>query len=301
MGFRLGEVIGGKEFVMKRLLLRALVGLCCIEAMAPTLEAGIFAHYTFDTNFEDDSGNSRHGTFVEDGTGNVLGNSGISTTAGDYVFGGGGLNIIGEAGALRDYVSVPSVSFTASDNFSISFWAKRAPGDTAGSGPYQWDMVIGSTANTGNFIALHDGSNSSADPLPADGVLRFRTGGTSTSQQSDWLSINDTDTTWHHHVVVMDGTANTSSYYLDGTLVSTQTGKTNSPFSYNAIGAAYTAASDYDFRGQLDEMWIFDQALTSTEVSSLMNVNAIPEPSVFICGALALGSLVLSARKRRQR
>jgi hypothetical protein len=285
---------------MKRLFLRAFIGLGCLSLFAPTVSAGVFAYYSFDTNFADGSGNGRNGTFTEAGTGNVLGNSGITTTSGNYIFGGGGLNIVGEAGAPRDYVAVSPSTFTNADTFTMAFWARRSPGDT--SGPYQWDMVIGSTANTGNFIALHDGSNSGVDSANEGvfGALRLRTGGINPPQQSDWLSINETDTAWHHHVVVMNGADDTSSYYLDGVLVSTQTGKSSSPFTYNAIAASYTDTADYDFRGQLDEFWIFDQALTGTEVSSLMNINAIPEPSTVVAGVLGLCWLGVQVRKRRR-
>jgi len=285
--------------MMMRLILRALIGLSCYCLAIPAASAAIFAHYSFDTDFTDSSSNARHGTFTEEGTGNVIGNSGITNVSGNYIFGGGAFNIVGEAGAPRDYMAVTPVTFAAADNYTIAFWARRSAGDTGG--PYQWDMVIGSTANNSNFLALHDGSNSAVDSANESvlGALRFRVGGTGAAQQSDWLSINEADTSWHHHAVVVDGVNDTTSYYLDGVLVSTQTGKTSSAFPYNAIGAAYSAASDFDFRGQLDEMWIYDQALTAGDVSSLMNLNAIPEPSTILLGVLGLSWLVSHATRRR--
>ena len=285
---------------MKRHFLRALLVLCCAVLFAPAASAGIFAYYSFDTDYTDGSGNGRDGTLAEDGTGNVLGNSGITSTAGNFQFGGGALNLIGEAGAPRDYVSVASKTFAADDNFSFAFWARKSAGDT--SGPFQWDMVVGSTANNNNFLALHDGSNSSAlDPgNTVLGVLRFRSGGTGIAQQSDWLSINQDDYTWNHHAVVIDGVNNTTSYYLNGSLVSTQTGKSSSAFTYNGIGGSYGASSDFDFRGQLDEFYIFDEAISAATVTSLFQTNSIPEPSTFVLGALGLGWLGFQVSKRRR-
>lgn len=54
---------------------------------------------------------------------------------------------------------------------------------------------------------------------------------------------------------------------------------------------------DFDFHGQIDEMWIFDEALDATAVSNLYNFNStIPESSAVMPGMLA-GLLLL----RRQR
>ena len=74
-------------------------------AALPTLaHAGVVAHYSFDTDYSDSSGNDNHGTLVDVET---LENSGITTTAGEFVFGGASMNF----SADRDYVEIPSKTF----------------------------------------------------------------------------------------------------------------------------------------------------------------------------------------------
>ena len=86
-------------------------------AALPTLaHAGVVAHYSFDTDSSDSSGNDNHGTLVDVDT---LENSGITTTAGEFVFGGASMNFSED----RDYVEIPSKTFGTGTAYTITFWA----------------------------------------------------------------------------------------------------------------------------------------------------------------------------------
>ena len=52
--------------------------------LASPAAAGVYAHYPFDTDYSDASGNGRNGTLTDVGT---AGNSGITSTPGDFKFG----------------------------------------------------------------------------------------------------------------------------------------------------------------------------------------------------------------------
>ena len=55
--------------------------------------------------------------------------------------------------------------------------------------------------------------------------------------------------------------------------------------SRNAAGNAYnvnTTSNDFDFDGQIDEVWILDEAADATTVNNLYTLNAIPEPSALL-------------------
>ncbi|RYD62002.1 MAG: hypothetical protein EOP83_15715 [Verrucomicrobiaceae bacterium] len=212
--------------------------------------AGVWAHYSFDTNYIDVSGNARHGTLTDVGT---AGNSSITSTAGNYRFGNGALNL----SADRDFVAIPSKTFTNGSTYTIAFWAKKAAGDTGQA--TEWDMVIGQRETTTHFIALNDVSGTG---------FRWRGTGNSAPTQQDFGVTKDY--AWHHYAFVASGTNVT--LYVDGELFGTATDK-QTQFTLDTIGEAYASASDYDFNGQIDEVWIYDEALTATAVRSLFQSN----------------------------
>ncbi len=207
----------------------------------------IVAHYSFDENFNDSSASGNHAILTDVG---VQGNSGITQTTGDFVFGGGAMNFSSD----RDFLAIPSRTFGSGSAYSIAFWARV--NDPA----RLWNMVIGERGNTNFFIA----------PNGQDDNLRWRSiitaGGT---REVDFNSgVNDTD--WHHYAIVATTTGNLS-LYLDGALVSTSS-NVRTGFILDTIGAAFTDG-DFDFEGQLDEVWVFDEALDSSEVAGLFSSN----------------------------
>ena len=225
-----------------------------LAALLPLLpaSAGVWAHYPFDTDFSDTSGNLRHGTLTDAGT---AGNSGIVGTAGDFKFGTGAMNF----SADRDFIAIPAKTFSSGIPYTIAFWARKAAGDTGGAA--DWDMVIGDSSNTNFFIALNDVTGTG---------MRWRSSSSAAERQADFAVVKDYN--WHHYAVVASGS--TITLYVDGTLFSSATGKLTG-FTLNSIGEAYTAANDFDFNGQIDEMWIFDEALGAPAVSALFQFNDI--------------------------
>jgi len=223
----------------------------CILAslLAGSASAGVLAHYPFDTGYTDVSGNGRHGTLTDVTT---VGNSGITSAAGSFRFGNGALNLAAD----RDYVAIPSHTFASGSNYTIAFWAKKSPGDIGDAA--NWDMVIGKRDTTGShFIALNDSTG--------DG---FRWRGPASDQQADFILTKDY--AWHHYAVVASAT--TVTLYVDGELFGSATVNLTE-FTLDTIGEAYAASRDFDFNGQIDEVWIYDEALNATAVRSLFQSN----------------------------
>ncbi|WP_367872883.1 LamG-like jellyroll fold domain-containing protein [Luteolibacter sp. Populi] len=212
--------------------------------------AGVWAHYSFDADFNDVSGNARHGTLTDNG---IAGNSGIISTPGDFKFGNGAMNFHAD----RDYIAIPSKTFGSGSAYTIAFWARKSDGDTDGAS--EWDMVIGQRDNTNFFIALNDESGTG---------LRWRSLDSSLARQADFAVTKDYE--WHHYAVVASGT--TITLYVDGVLFGSATGK-QTGFILDTIGEAYSTANDFDFNGQLDEVWVFDEALGAGAVTSLFQSN----------------------------
>lgn len=234
--------------------------------------AAVYAHYSFDTGYTDSSGNERHGTLTDVGT---VGNSGITSTAGSYVFGGGAVNFSAE----RDFVDVPAGTFSSGSPYTISFWARKTSGDTGQAADY--DMVIGDRNSTNFFIALND--------VTGTGV-RWRSSSSAPERQADFTTAKDY--AWHQYAIVASGT--TISLYVDGAFVASDLNNLTG-FQWNTIGEAYPSSADFDFNGQLDELWIFDEALGATAISNLYQHN-VPEPSTLLLSAAALA---VTLRRRR--
>ncbi len=216
--------------------------------------AGVWAHYSFDTDFTDSSGNGRHGTLVEEAP---PGSSGIVTITGAHVFGGGAMNFV----PARDYIDIPKQVFGSGAPYTIAFWARKTPGDTGDPG--DWDMVIGDRSATNHFIALGDTNGPTG--------LRWRgalTAGNTSNRQADFAVSKDYE--WHHYAIVASGT--TISLYLDGEFFQTATGR-QTGFQFDSIGEAYTPDRAFSFHGQIDELWIFDEALNAAAIASLHETN----------------------------
>ncbi len=254
--------------ISTRFSLAAACGLLAI----PAVQAGTWAHYSFDSDFTDSSGNGRDGTLTDVGT---AGNSGITTTAGEFKFGGGAMNFSAE----RDYIAIPSKTFSSGIAYTISFWARKTD-------PVQvWDMVIGQRDNSIFFIALNEGD-----------FLRWRSNNAASGiREADFAATDDTS--WHHYAITVDNSKNLS-FYLDGAFQTTVS-NVETGFIIDTIGEAYTSSANLDFHGQIDEMWVFDEALDATAVSNLHTFNTtIPEPSA--TALLGLAGLALALRRRNR-
>ncbi|RYD41935.1 MAG: LamG domain-containing protein, partial [Verrucomicrobiaceae bacterium] len=227
---------------MKKPLLYLAVAL-----MADPAQAGVYAHWSFDTDLSDSSPNKRHGTLVDVGT---AGNSGITSTAGDFKFGGGAMNFSAE----RDQVTIPLQSFASGRPYTIAFWAKKQSGDTGNLA--QWDMVIGQRGTTNFFIGLGDTANATA--------FRWRSSSSEPERQADFAVPKDH--LWHHYALVASG--DTITLYFDGQLFGTA-GAKKTGFAFDTIGDAYNNSANYALHGQLDELWVFDEALDAAAVGKL--------------------------------
>lgn len=227
--------------------------LCLFVSMATgPVHAGVFAHYSFDSDLSDSSANRRHGALVDAGT---VGNSGITTASGGFKFGGGAMNF----GTDRDQVTIPLQSIASGRPYTIAFWARKEAGD-AGD-PAIWDMVLGQRGSTNFFIALGDSSN-------AEAGIRWRSSASTLDRQADFAVQKDN--AWHHYALVASGEA--ISLYQDGLLFGAAAGK-KTGFSFDTIGDAYNSSRRFGMHGQLDELWIFDEALDAAGISRLHDSN----------------------------
>ena len=97
----------------------------------------------------------------------------------------------------------------------------------------------------------------------------------SADSSSQWLIatdkiINDT-TTWHHIVGIWDG--NTMKVYLDGkqsSITASRSGTLTNTAHNFSIGRLGAYNNEY-FQGQIDDVRIYNYALTQEQVKQVMN------------------------------
>ena len=233
-------------------------------------------HYTFDSDYTDSSATADHGVFTDVGT---MGNSGIINTAGDWKVGGGALNLSSD----RDFVGFTSFTIGSGNAYSVAFWARKAAGDTGD--PSTWDMVLGERGDTDFFIGLNDATGTqNRDGIRWRGAINA--GG---NRESDFVGPNDTE--WHHHAFVATA-GGLMSYYRDGAFVGSEAGVATG-FIFDTIGEAYSTGRDFDFHGQIDDVRIYDEALSGGAVAAL----AVPEPTTALLMGAGLAGLFWFRRR----
>jgi hypothetical protein len=183
----------------------------------------------------DYSGNGRNGTMVD------MNSAGNSTS---------GWNTICKFGScllfdgINDYVNA-TVDGTALTSLSIEMWIKTA-GAQSTKGIFQWSNSLSSATP---FVLLQR-INSTAVGWHVNGSLN--------------INLTAADGTWYHLMLVHNGTDWTA--YTDGALAGTYTGgrlnQSNALYAY--LGNGYNGY----FNGTIDEVKIWNKALTAAEVAA---------------------------------
>ncbi|MBI5684491.1 MAG: LamG domain-containing protein [Verrucomicrobia bacterium] len=138
-----------------------------------------------------------------------------------------------------------------------------------------------------------------AGPVPYDfylfkdtGIPSFLRGDDSTyGGATGAVAVNAGE--WHHVAVTQSGTA--VNFYLDGAsagsaTISTPTADANQPLYIGNRGDSGT-----DFYGYLDDVRIYDNALSAGQIAAL-----VPEPSSIMLVCISLGVLPLRRRLRKK-
>ncbi|MEI6749473.1 MAG: LamG domain-containing protein [Bacteroidota bacterium] len=226
------------------------------------LSLGLVGYWTFD-------GKDNHWTSATAGTATDLsgqGNTGTLTNMSRSL-----TPVVGKTGqalkldGVNDYVdlgNISSLNFGMS-NFSIGFWIKTSTNNdgavytkkTGGYSSVGAGVEIIKDSAVGLRLSLSDGVNGSAF----------------------WLDRNSVATNeWIYVVVVVDRVNNIAYRYKDGVRgsnvdISTITGLVNTS-EFAKIGTSNDAWGAFD--GSIDDVRIYDRALSATEVSRIYNSSA---------------------------
>ena len=85
------------------------------------------------------------------------------------------------------------------------------------------------------------------------------------------------DSTWYHLVTVHDGT--NATLYLDGSSLGTQTVSSVPSTAGNAFNIGRFTSASYYWNGWIDEVSVFNRALTSTEVTNIYSNKTYLNPT----------------------
>jgi len=204
----------------------------------------LVAYYAFENNTQDGSGNGYNGT----ASGNPK-----------YVSGPTGYGMAIELDGTGDYVSLPIGSLIGSlTNSTIAIWVNWS----SVGGAWQRILDVGTGETVYMFLTGNAGG----------GGLRFAMtiGGNVTGAEDQTNAPNVLPGGWHHVAVTIDPDTTTHSMYLDGKLVAQNTAARFTPSdlgetTQNWLGRSQYVADPY-FNGSLDELRIYNRALSDAEV-----------------------------------
>ncbi|MBD2594380.1 hypothetical protein H6G74_08555 [Nostoc spongiaeforme FACHB-130] len=210
------------------------------ELATELIKQGLVAHYPFNGNADDSSGNGLHGSVY----GATLTKDRFGNSNSAYQFDG-----------IDDYIEIPHNDLlNLTDNFTISLWINQ-PEDNSLKG---YRLIDKTTAgvNDGYNFDTYDGSTGRR--------LRL-TGGKQNVSAHTAYSLNE----WHHVAVVFS--KGVSTFYLDGNLDGSgqhhsETVSTNSLTL--KIGAAHNSHTEF-FKGVIDDVRIYNRALSEVDIQEL--------------------------------
>lgn len=165
-------------------------------------------------------------------------------------------------GTANSYATLPAGFISTLNDFTIGAWVKM---DALGSWMRVFDFGRGT--NNYQFLTVQAG---------ATAAIRYaiKNGG---AEQGITYNYAMPLNTWTHLAVTQAG--KTTSLYINGTLVATNTNTTIAPAALGITNLNYLGksqfAGDAMFRGAIDEFSIYNRALNATEINNFMKVRQI--------------------------
>ncbi len=256
---------------MKQIILIFVVAVVCFAG--PLAPAGVVAHYTFDSTLADSGGN---GLDLTTGSGSANYAAGKFGNALDCI------NYPGGAGTGNYHYNASSLFDFGTGDFAVAFWYRSDHVITGSNGTgRQFDigqMVTKANHSTGTagwgFNLTNDGTD---NPLLGMSV-------TGSYIDTNVAAPADDNTVYHHLVLQRSG--DNVEGWLDGTRIYLKTGMdnvnvSNSAYAF-AVGArgvlssgALATGGGYGLDGRIDELWVFDQALSAGDIADLMTLNML--------------------------
>jgi len=194
-------------------------------------DASLIGWYQFEGNANDSSGYGNHGTAY----GSPTWIAGPPSRGGVLQFDG-----------ANDYVGIGKILLANVSQFTMAGWVKAGNASGSRIGLFGQNDVIEAGFMGGNAEIWTSAAATTTTPWP------FQT------------------LTWHHLAYVANSTS--TRIYLDGVLAVTGAGAANygtSTYNFNIGGGGIWDASGNWFSGQMDDVRVYNRALTATEIREL--------------------------------
>lgn len=246
----MGIIEWQRRMVMKTILFVTTLAplIFCLHSRAG-INDGLLAHYPLDGNATDTSGNANHGTLYGTVTSTTdrFGNSN-----GAFYFNG-----------TTSYIQVPdSQTLRPSTSFSIACWEKND------ATSFRYARIVTKEKNTG-----YSGANYQ--------IITGVTGETPEASQQPLLTMYTTERyglpspganmvsngEWHHICGTWDGS--TARLYYDGVLVGMTAFGGAMVYDSRPLMIGHSIAYNTFFHGKIDDVRLYNRALSSAEVSQL--------------------------------
>jgi len=252
------------KIYVKVLIFQIIVAIfnanCIISA---ALNDGLIAYYPFNGNANDESGYGNH-AFVH---GSILVEDKFGNKDSAFSFDG-----------LDDYILIkhsPENNFDITESFSISLYLNINP--EVMNKPNGVSIIEKATSNMQDYT-----------PVPYPYVIRVPKDKTSgelyysmfDSSKSDKVSsqnIKVVDNLWHHVVIIKDK-QNSIKLYIDNTLaeerneIVSEKSSNDSDIFLGRRGGDSNENFELSFHGLMDEVRIYNRAISSSEVGALFNL-----------------------------
>lgn len=223
------------------------------------IASGLAGHWTLDETsggvIADSSGNGNNGTWIDGTNNDVTEETTTGTVNTTFTFDG-----------TDDYIDVGAgINFTGEQSFTLNTWVY-----------FDNDPLT----RTSFFISKRNNYwlwwNGVGEFGLADNALIFglRDGSFQDMVEAPWTPNANQ---WYLLTAIYDANADTASIYVDGTLLLQETGQ-----NYAMAGSAYGLELGQHYNdnrrieGSLDDIRIYDRALSSAEVNALYNLGTVP-------------------------
>lgn len=223
------------------------------------IASGLAGHWTLDETsggvIADSSGNGNNGTWIDGTNNDVTEETTTGTVNTTFTFDG-----------TDDYIDVGAgINFTGEQSFTLNTWVY-----------FDNDPLT----RTSFFISKRNNYwlwwNGVGEFGLADNALIFglRDGSFQDMVEAPWTPNANQ---WYLLTAIYDANADTASIYVDGALLLQETGQ-----NYAMVGSAYGLELGQHYNdnrrieGSLDDIRIYDRALSSAEVNALYNLGTVP-------------------------
>ena len=263
--------------------IKTLTPLAGLALATGSAHAALVAHYEFDNNAN--VGEATVGTDLVASGDAAYTASGVS---------GGALSLDGVSDFLQvdGSQSLPVGVPTGDSSYTIATFIQttNSTGNNGRNTIVTWGNGANSQINA--FRTSTAGEAGNVENNGTSGILNYNWGGASRGDLGAGSGANIFDGNWHHVAVTYDSATSTKRLYYNGVQISSDFVVTN---NMNVQGVNFRLGSNRndseEFNGLLDDVRIYDNALSGSEVAAL-----VPEPGSL--ALLGLGGLFVLQRRR---